>query len=279
MYANRSSGFKAAHAVYGSGAPAAPAAKVAKAVAKVSNQELTKRIKKVIRSQEEVKLWTLPSNGIVTAYDGVTFTAYEATVSPNSGATMVEGTDNGQRVGLKINVHPKSRLTATFYANQQTTATTKTLPACLRILFLTCKTDPTTSPSNCAAGTNGLSQIWDLGQSGLGAPQNNLQDMNEDVNKNIWEVHSDTMLKIGGANPNNTDYNVSNNDFSHTVTKSWKIASMLPKTLRFSESNNFPQKSIWMVVIPVPHNGTTYAAGANTGVSVYVESKLYYTDA
>lgn len=206
-----------------------------KSTNKVS-KSVKKYVKKVIHSQIENKSITIErAQTFGSILQDNTLGAFP--MCPYTSLVPIPiGTTNGTRIGNTI----KTRRVMLRYTLRPTTyqAGVNDNPQPAHILFFlgNYRQYKGVLPTNIEVG-----QLYDTG-SGSSAPQGDLSDLIQPINKDAWNIVKKWSHKVGNAqfsgpgNLQNFGF-FANNDFKLNVVRSMDITKYCPKTIKFNDSS------------------------------------------
>lgn len=244
---------------------------------RVSKKSIQKVVKKVLRSQEEIKVANNTATGINI------YNSQYSSWTPNnviqlspSGTDLIinQGVGQGDRIGNHIRTR-KLIFTGCIYAVPNAVVTLPVQEIVMYFVYFKQSTngDPTTALQT---------SFFQSGDSSTGF-NGSLQDIFREVNKDAFIYYKRRTFKIGNAIPavvaGTPVYSGTNNDFKLNQKFKIDLTKYCPRQFHFNDSASAPtnQKSVWLVISSVNADNTANAT-ANTNAVFDYEINYHYTD-
>jgi len=235
-------------------------------------------VKKVMARQEEVKFGSYTSIIGLSAYTNTTnrsnmiqvLTPYAV-----SGITIAQGTGQNDRIGNKVRIK-SARLSGVIYPRPYGGNNSSPTPQEVRIWFFTPKVStafPTSLPSFFQGSNNNAF-----------APLGNLIDLTVLLNSDVYTYRGQRTYKIGlstmigqsGVPASVMGY--TNNDFKYNARFNIDITSMLPKVIKWNDTDNTPYSTpVFFFIETVDADGSSQAVD-QTPLEMSWTNTIRYTD-
>lgn len=224
------------------------------------SKSVKKYVKKVVHSQIENKNITIErAQTFGSILQDATLGAFP--MCPYTSLVPIPiGTTNGTRIGNTI----KTRRVVLRYVLRPTVydATSNPNPAPAHIIMFlgNYKQYKGVLPTNIEVG-----QLYDTG-SGSSAPQGDLSDLIQPINKDAWDIKKMWSHKLGFAAYGGSGgllqwQSYTNNDFKLNVVRKMDITKFCPKTIKFNDSQATQQgANLFLMYEAVAANGAVLPA-------------------
>lgn len=171
------------------------------------------------------------------------------------------GTTNGTRIGNVIKTRKVMLRYVLRPTTYQSTVNDNPQPGQILMMLGNYKQYRGILPTSLEVG-----QLYDTG-SGASAPQGDLSDLIQPINKDAWDIKKKWSHKVGMAihsgpgNLQNFSF-FANNDFKYNVVKSMDITKYCPKTISFNDAQASQQgNNLFLMYEALQVNGGIFPAG------------------
>lgn len=178
-------------------------------------------------------------------------------LSPNvTNLVISQGVGQGQRIGNNIKT-VKAILKFAICPNPYNATSNPTVvPTNIRIIIFSSKNHPVQIPPF----SQFQNHLFQAGNSSNG-PLNNLMDQLNELNRDIFTIHYDKMIKVGNAWNSlvqATPQGFNNNDYKLNVMRKINITKYLPKVYQYNDTTNNPTsgRSVYVMFIQSNAEGT-----------------------
>lgn len=205
------------------------------------------------------------------------------TLSPNNTTLQItQGAAQGQRIGNRIKTVKgilKFVITPTPYSNPENFIP---VPQMIRVVIFSSKPHPVGYPPF----TNFQNNLFQFGNTSQG-PINQILDQVADINKDMFNVYYDKMVKVGHAGINAgtaaggttaSQYHA-NNDYKLNVIRKINITKYLPSQFLYSDSLTGPVagKHLFVMFIQSNADGTDQRASQRSN-KIYMSVDYTYEE-
>lgn len=262
---------------------------VKKAVVKVKDAHIKKVVKRVLATNEEVKVavgnFNLNMQSLQPTTSSVVGNYFVINPSNStSGFTIARGTANNQMIGNRIKLK-SARLKFVLTPNPyDATTNVQAAPLNVRCFFYKSKISPFADPVTSQL-CGGSAVFFENGSTYIGF-EGNLFDMNKKISSEGFTYLGHRTYKLGPAIPQDATgatvpfYQLSNNDYKWNYIVDMDVTKWLPKTQDLNDSGTWDTPyivMIWQVVRA--RSSTTPVSTSQLLASVDGQVFYRYTDA
>lgn len=229
------------------------------------SKSLRSAIRKVVVKQEEKKMFVSTGSATLT-YSSGTSTPVFPTLVP----AISQGAGQGQRIGNQVKI--TSNLVNLQFTQAGTLNTDS--PSLIRVMIISTKNAPTTTPTLTGLFQNGNTSVDPV------AGISDYNDFIRKVNRDVYMVAYDKVIKVGSANSTVSYASNLNNDFHNYVRLNLNMTKKLGQVQKFNDATTNPISRYWYLVCFVqPADKSTYTSLANTHVNLTVYQAVNFVDA
>lgn len=238
-------------------------------------------VKKIVRRGREKKQWqySVLDRGITDFNNTVPFPGRNLVdLAPSAIDSLVLGIGNSDRIGNRVKVVKANLKLMVYPSEYDADGADQNLipqPYEVRCIIAHAKNNPTDLIVS--------STFFELNNSTT-SPQDNLQDMILNINKDVYVVNKDFKMKVGyrssdgtGATPVSQNFN--NNDYKMNVYKNIDITKYLPSHIVWNDTSTTPTSFMpTLIMLIAPADGSNTPTGEYP-LKFYSEVTISYTDA
>lgn len=237
------------------------------------------QIQRLIDKNIEVKRWSWAAGPqSITFYsDSTNFANWNVLdLGPSSTNSLVQGDGNSDRSGNRVRVK-KVQLKLIVYPNAyDVNVNDNPQPCDVRILIM----HPKATPIDLVVS----STFFDNNNT-TNSPQDVLSDMQQEINKDLYVVNYDNIIKIGNANGTGTGSNANrnyfaNNDYKLNHILDLDVTKFFPKNITWEDDTTTPTSfQPVLVMLPAEATGLAPTSTQYEKLKYYCEVIMHYTDA
>jgi len=233
-----------------------PKKRSVKKVTKLS-KPMTLAIKNIIHKQAENKVKDFATSTAINNYNGSNFNNFNIIpLSPfPTYLDISQGTGQGARTGNKITTMKASIKFAIYPRAYEATTNAFPQPQDVRIVILKSKDTPIPLQS-----VSSLGNFFQYGSSTSG-PSGLLTDIVKEINKDLYTIYYDKVIKVGCASATglgaavNAQY-FANNDYKFNQIRKIDLTKMMHKTITFNDNTTIAETpTLQMIIFPCGADG------------------------
>lgn len=248
---------------------------------KVTKSRLNKTIRKVVSRMAETKIQNIDGTVSLGGFSATNWnTTNVIPLSIYSGFLQIaQGTGQGDRIGDKVTI-TNLMLRLIFTPRPYSASNLTPIPQMIKLFLVNARA---VNQYNLRPTQANMNQFFQEGNSSAG-PSDNLFDMIEEVNKDLWNVYATKTIKLGSAAYDGTGGSANaqyytNNDYKFNHLIRWNITKHIPKICTWNDTSvSATSRGLFLVVLTANADGSTPASSSILPSTMNYDLTMSYKD-